>query len=166
MSTVLNSIYIFSLLDLIIMIITITQLLWLLLQISGKVYFLTCASLKSMCFFSLVSDSGRVWDLSTADAFWCSCYLFSLHLVLKYLFNVFTSIVLRPFFPPFPTDQDVLDLIPATLDVVQHHVLEDVLPVLQLVHPVVGVGVEHRPAQELRQRLDEKKTFNQITLGN
>lgn len=52
------------------------------------------------------------------------------------------------------TNQNVLDLILATLDVVHHHVLEDVLPVLQLVHLVVGVGVQHGPAQELGQRLD------------
>lgn len=52
------------------------------------------------------------------------------------------------------TNQNVLDLILATLDMVHHHVLEDVLPVLQLVHLVVGVGVQHGPAQELGQRLD------------
>lgn len=54
------------------------------------------------------------------------------------------------------THQDVLDFIFATLDVVEHHVLVDVLPVLQFVHLIVGVGVEHRPAQELSQRLGEK----------
>lgn len=47
----------------------------------------------------------------------------------------------------------MLDFILPALDVVHHHVLEDVLPVLQLVHLVVGVGVQHRPAQELGQRL-------------
>lgn len=52
------------------------------------------------------------------------------------------------------TNQNVLDLILATLDVVHDHVLEDVLPVLQLVHLVIGVGVQHGPAQELGQGLD------------
>lgn len=56
-----------------------------------------------------------------------------------------------------PTHQNVLDFILATLDVVQNHVLEDVLPVLQLVHLVVSIGVEHRPAQELGQRLEEMR---------
>lgn len=56
------------------------------------------------------------------------------------------------------TNQYVLDFVLATLDMVQHHVLEDVLPVLQLVHLVVCVSVQHRPAQELGQRLDTSVT--------
>lgn len=39
------------------------------------------------------------------------------------------------------THQDVLDLVVPTLDVVEHHVLRDVLAVLQLVHLVVRVRV-------------------------
>ena len=39
--------------------------------------------------------------------------------------------------------QDQLDLVPVAPHVVQHHVLGDVLAVLQLVHLVMGVGVEH-----------------------
>lgn len=49
-----------------------------------------------------------------------------------------------------------IDLVFATLDVVHDHVLKDVPPVFQFVHPVVGVGVEHRPAEELGQRLDKE----------
>ena len=40
---------------------------------------------------------------------------------------------------------------------VQHHVLSDFFPVLQLVHFVVSVRVQHRPAQELGQSLRHKK---------
>lgn len=39
------------------------------------------------------------------------------------------------------TDQDILNLIIPTFDVVEHHVLSDVFPVLQLVHLVVCVRV-------------------------
>lgn len=39
------------------------------------------------------------------------------------------------------THQDVLDLVVPALDVVEHHVLRDVLAVLQLVHLVVCVRV-------------------------
>lgn len=49
--------------------------------------------------------------------------------------------------------QDELDLVLVAAHVVQHHVLGDVLAVPQLVHPVVGVGVEHGPAQELCEGL-------------
>ena len=51
------------------------------------------------------------------------------------------------------TDQYSLDLVLAALDVVHDHVGEDVLTVLQLVHLVVGIGVQNRPAEELGQRL-------------
>lgn len=63
------------------------------------------------------------------------------------------------------TDQDVLYLVLATLDVVKHHVLEDVLAVLQLVHLVVRVRVEHRPAKELSQRLQWGETLSPASGG-
>lgn len=63
------------------------------------------------------------------------------------------------------TDQDVLYLVLATLDVVKHHVLEDVLAVLQLVHLVVRVRVEHRPAKELSQRLQWGETLSSASGG-
>lgn len=40
---------------------------------------------------------------------------------------------------------------------VENHVLCDVLAVLQLVHLVVGVCVQHRPAQELREGLQTEQ---------
>lgn len=49
--------------------------------------------------------------------------------------------------------QDELDLVLVAAHVVQHHVLGDVLAVPQLVQPVVGVGVQHGPAQELCEGL-------------
>lgn len=36
---------------------------------------------------------------------------------------------------------------------VEHHVLSNVFTILQLVHLVVSVRVQHRPAQELGQSL-------------
>lgn len=40
------------------------------------------------------------------------------------------------------TDQNILNLIIPTLDVIENHVLGDVFPVLQLVHLVVSVRVQ------------------------
>lgn len=56
----------------------------------------------------------------------------------------------------FQTDQDVLDLVVPTLDVVHHHVLGDVFAILQLVHLVVGVCVQNGPSQELSQSLKDR----------
>lgn len=39
------------------------------------------------------------------------------------------------------TDQDILNLIIPAFDVVEHHVLSNVFPILQLVHLVVSVRV-------------------------
>lgn len=51
------------------------------------------------------------------------------------------------------TDQDILNLIIPTFDMIQHHVLSNLLPILELVHLVVSVCVQNRPAQELGQSL-------------
>lgn len=57
----------------------------------------------------------------------------------------------------FSTDQNILNLIIPTFDVVEHHVLSDVFPILQLVHLVVSVRVQNGPAQELGQSLRNRK---------
>lgn len=54
------------------------------------------------------------------------------------------------------TDQDILNLVIPTFDVVQHHVLCNVFPILQLVHLVVSVRVQNGPAQELGQSLGNR----------
>lgn len=67
----------------------------------------------------------------TSLVFWrrsqCECEFFPCQSFPAVRFNV--------------THQDVLDLIVPTLDVVEHHVLCNVLAVLQLVHLVVRVRV-------------------------
>lgn len=40
---------------------------------------------------------------------------------------------------------------------VEDHVLEDVLAVFQLVHLIIGVCVQHRPAKELREGLQRQE---------
>lgn len=57
--------------------------------------------------------------------------------------------------------QNFLDFILVTFHVVEHHVLSNVLTVLQLVHLIVCVCIEHRPTQELRQGLDKGKRRKQ-----
>lgn len=53
--------------------------------------------------------------------------------------------------------QNFLDFVLVTLHVVEHHILSNVFPVLQLVHLIVCVCVEDRPTQELCQGLGEEK---------
>lgn len=53
--------------------------------------------------------------------------------------------------------QNFLDFILVTFHVVEHHVLSNVLTVLQLVHLIICVCVEYRPTQELCQGLGEGK---------
>lgn len=53
--------------------------------------------------------------------------------------------------------QNFLDFIFVTFHVVEHHILSNVLPVLQLVHLIIRVCVEYRPAQKLCQGLGEGK---------
>lgn len=51
------------------------------------------------------------------------------------------------------TDQNGLHLVFGASGLVHEHLLGDVLPPLHAVQPVIGVAVQHRPAQELRQGL-------------
>lgn len=51
------------------------------------------------------------------------------------------------------THQDILNLIFPALDVVHDHILKYVLAILQLVHLVVRVCVQHWPAQKLSEWL-------------
>lgn len=53
--------------------------------------------------------------------------------------------------------QNFLYFILVTFHMVKHHILSNVLPVLQLVHLIIRVCVEHRPTQELCQGLGEGK---------
>lgn len=53
----------------------------------------------------------------------------------------------------YSADQDILNLIIPTFDMVKHHVLSYVFPILQLVHLVISVRVQNGPAQELGQSL-------------
>lgn len=57
--------------------------------------------------------------------------------------------------------QNFLNFILVTLHVVEHHILGNVLPVLQLVHLIICVCVENGPAQKLCQGLGEKKNEKQ-----
>lgn len=41
------------------------------------------------------------------------------------------------------THQDVLNLVLSALDMVKHHVLKDVLAILELVHFIISICVEH-----------------------
>ena len=67
---------------------------------------------------------------------------------------------------PKCTNQYSLDLVLAALDVVHDHVREDVLTVLQLVHLVIRVGVQNRPAKELGQRLEGGRDIERHVQGN
>lgn len=55
------------------------------------------------------------------------------------------------------TDQNGLQLIRGAFGLVHEHLLGDVFPVLHTVQPVVGVAVQHRPAQELCQGLEQMR---------
>lgn len=55
------------------------------------------------------------------------------------------------------TDQNGLQLILCAFGLVHQHLLRNIFPVLHTVQLVVGVAVEHRPAKELRQGLNQNK---------
>lgn len=57
--------------------------------------------------------------------------------------------------------QNFLDFILVTFHVVEHHVLSNVLTVLQLVQLIICVCVEYRPTQELCQGLGKGKRRKQ-----
>lgn len=64
------------------------------------------------------------------------------------------------------TYKDVLNLIISTFDVVQHHILGDVFPVLQLIHFVICVCVEDRPTQKLCQSLLEEQMHLEASMAS